>query len=206
MGLYARWILPRLLEKSMSNPAFQNIRKTLLARANGKILEIGIGSGLNLPLYPPHVRELTAIDTNEGFSHLLKKRIAASKMDVHHVTGSVESLPFADKSFDTIVSTWTLCSIENIDRALKELHRVLAPNGVLLFVEHGIGVDVKTKLLQHAVTPFWKLYKGGCRLNRDMKAAIEGGGFTFETYREYDLPGIKRLTRRTYEGVAYKAK
>ncbi len=201
MGLYSHFIVPRLLEKSMSDPIFTTIRKDLLAHAKGDVLEIGIGSGLNLAEYPSNITELTAIDSNAGFDPFLQKRIATSKINVHHLVASAEELPFADNAFNTVVSTWTFCSIENLDKALQEIRRVLTPDGKLLFVEHGLDDNRITRLLQHCLTPFWKRSMGGCHLNRDMKSIIESHGFLFDEYREYNVPGISRIARHMCQGI-----
>lgn len=202
MGFYSLFILPRLLEKSMSNPALQRIRKELLAHAKGDVLEIGMGSGLNLPEYSTHVTTITAVDTNPGFDPLLQVRITASIIPVTHVIAPAEKLPFPDGTFDCVVSTWTLCSIQDVDSALQEVRRVLKPNGKLLFAEHGLSDNPKTQRLQHFVTRFWKIYKGGCHLDRDIKLILTRNGFTFDDYHEFNIPGVKRITCRTYQGIA----
>lgn len=204
MGLYSRFILPRLLEKSMSSPTLASIRRNLLTHATGRVLEIGIGSGLNLPAYPSRLKSLTAVDMNPGFAFLVKERITSSGIKVEHIVADIERLPFADDAFDTVVSTWTLCSVKNTSNALREIRRVLKPHGKLLFVEHGLSSDKTTQRLQRLMTPFWKMYKGGCRLDRNIAALLTAEGFILTTCKEFDLPTTKRLTRYTYQGIAIK--
>src|SRR5579871_5169813 len=138
MGFYSRVIFPRLVEFVMRGINLTELRKALLAGASGDVLEIGFGSGLNLPYYPPAVRKLTTVDANPGMSPLAQKRIASSPIKVNHRVLDAEKLPFANSSFDTVVSTWTLCSIADIDQALREIHRVMKPEGRFLFIEHGL--------------------------------------------------------------------
>lgn len=135
MNIYSQKAFPFLLDRIMSKPFLTEQRRKILAMAQGKILEIGFGTGLNLSEYPENVQTITTIDINAGMNSLAKKRIKKSKITVNHYIGSVERMPFDDKSFDTVVSTWTLCSIYRIEKALMEIRRVLKKNGKLIFIE-----------------------------------------------------------------------
>lgn len=132
MGLYSRYIYHRMIERILSIPSVTKYRKEILLEVKGNILEIGFGTDLNLPCYPKHVREITVLDTNEEMSSLAEKRIQQSQINVRFNLLSAEVLPFEDESFDTIVSTFTFCSIENIDSAINEFYRILKPDGAFI--------------------------------------------------------------------------
>ncbi|MCY7322645.1 MAG: class I SAM-dependent methyltransferase, partial [Phormidesmis sp. CAN_BIN36] len=137
MNPYYQFLLPRLLDWSMSDEPFSHYRSNLLSQVTGDTLEIGFGTGLNLSYYPADLKALTAIDANPGMNVLAERRIRASKIAVDHQVLNGESLPIADNRFDSVVSTWTLCSIAKVEQALREVHRVLKPGGRFFFVEHG---------------------------------------------------------------------
>ncbi|HCC83386.1 TPA: SAM-dependent methyltransferase [Candidatus Uhrbacteria bacterium] len=204
MSLYSRFILPKILDKSMSDPALKSIRRNLLANAAGNILEIGFGSGVNLPEYPASTKEITAVDTNPGFAKLINKQFASSSIKVNHVVASMENLPFPDATFDTVISTWTLCSVTDVDQALEEIKRVLKPEGKFLFIEHGLNNNKRTAWLQNATNWFSKLRYGGCNLNRQIPAILKRHDLAINEYREFDIAQKELLTRHTYQGIAHK--
>ena len=205
MGFYSRVIFPRLVDFVMRGPHLTELRKALLAGASGEILEIGFGSGLNLPHYPPAVRKLTAIDANPGMSALAQKRIAVSSIKVDQRVLDAERLPFAQRSFDTVVSTWTLCSIADIDQALREIHRVLKPEGRFLFIEHGLSAEPAIQKWQHRLTPLQKKMADGCHLDRDIAAIIARNGFKIAHLDRFYMKGAPRIAGFTYQGAALKA-
>jgi len=173
MSLYTQMILPRLLDWAMSDPALARYRQEVLAGTEGEVLEIGFGTGLNLPYYRDRIQKITTIDANPGMGKIAQKRIQAARITVEHRVLNGENLPMADCTFDSVVSTWTLCSIAKVEQALKEIHRVLKPGGKFFFVEHGLSDDPKVQVWQHRLTPFQKVIADGCHLDRSIKALIE---------------------------------
>ena len=153
MSLYSRLIFPRLCDWTMRNPRMERLRREVLAEANGEILEIGFGTGLNLEHYPEHVRHLTAVDPGVGMARIARRRIERSHIDVDLRVQTAEELPFEDASFDCVVSTWTLCSIREARRAVARFGRVLRPGGQFLFLEHGLGDDPGVQRWQRRLTP-----------------------------------------------------
>jgi SAM-dependent methyltransferase len=204
MGLYSRVLFPRGLDWLMSRPPFPDIRQALLAQVGGKVLEVGFGTGLNLPHYPSHIHELTTVDPNPGMNSVAQRRIKASPIVVRSHMLHGEQLPMADESFDTVVSTWTLCSIENVERALRELRRVLKPDGRYVFIEHGLSDDPKVQRWQHLLTPLQKIYADGCHLNRNMREIIQQQGFSIVELEQFYLDRAPKSQGYMYRGVATK--
>ena len=171
--------------------------------ATGRVLEIGIGSGSNLPHYGSKVSHLTAIDPLEELWK--KRRLDLSKLgfDVNYLKGSAEEIPAEDGSFDTVVSTFTLCSVDDIDKVLEEIHRVLKPGGKLIFSEHGKSPETGTARWQNILNPAWKRISGGCNLNRDIPAMMKKNGFRTDHICTQYMPGW-RLTSYSYWGSALK--
>jgi ubiquinone/menaquinone biosynthesis C-methylase UbiE len=202
MGFYAERILPRLLDKSLDRAEFATLRRAALADVRGEILEIGFGTGLNLPHYPATVRRLTAVDSSAGMSKLARQRIAASAIAVDQRVLDGARLPFADDSFDTVVSTFTLCSIGEVQGALRELRRVLKPGGRFHFVEHGLSDDPGVQRWQHRLTPVQRLVAGGCHLDRDIAALIAGAGFSFAGLEHSAIDNLPGLAGYCYRGLA----
>ena len=188
----------------MDKPYIKEGRKNILKNVSGEILEIGFGTGLNIPHYPHSVTKLTIIDKNPGMNKQAQERISASKIKVDNKVLNGEELPFEDESFDSVVSTFTLCSIQNIDKSLKEIHRVLNTNGKFFFQEHGLANEPKIRKWQNRLNPFQKVWADGCNLNRDIKSLIENAGFNITEHKNYFLEkGLKTHTFM-YEGIACK--
>ena len=188
----------------MDKPYIKEGRKNILKNVSGEVLEIGFGTGLNLPLYPPSVTKLTIIDKNPGMNKQAQERISASKIEVDNKVLNGEELPFENESFDSVVSTFTLCSIKDIDKSLKEFYRVLKPNGKYFFQEHGLANDSKIRKWQKRLNPVQKIRADGCNLNRDIKSLIENNGFSITEMKNYFLEkGLKTHTFM-YEGIACK--
>jgi len=204
MGFYSRRILPRLIDLLMSNPAMHAERALLLRNAHGKTLEVGFGTGLNMPHYPAGTQTLAAIDANPGMSPLARRRIRESGIRVEHRVLNVERLPMEDASFDTVVSTWTLCSIADVERALAEVRRVLKPGGRFLFIEHGLSDDPRVSKWQHRLTPLQKRIADGCHLDRDIEGLIRAQGLEFESLRRFYMDKLPRTGGYTYQGIAVK--
>lgn len=186
----------------MSGPDFAEYRKQVLGEARGEVLEIGFGTGLNLAYYPRSVQKISTVDPNPGMNSLALKKIKASQIPVEQHIMSSEQLPFADGSFDTIVSTWTLCSIGNVEQALREIRRVLKPEGRFLFIEHGLSPDPKVQVWQHRLTPLQKRLAAGCHFDRNIKQLIEQQGFHFQSLKEFYVKDSPKYSGYMYQGSA----
>ena len=186
----------------MRAPRFQEQREHALASVSGKVLEIGFGTGLNLPHYPSTVTWLTAIEPG----HLLDKRVADRSanlaMPVEIFRYRAEALPWEDQRFDYAVSTWTLCTIGDPLRALREVRRVLKPGGKFVFLEHGRSDDPKVAKWQTILNPLQRVFACGCNLNRRIDRLIEDGGFTVEQLDRFVMDGLPRPGADMYRGVA----
>ncbi len=172
MGFYSRVIFPRLCELALGRPFVAEHRRKLLAGAHGEILEIGIGTGLNLPHYPRHVRKITAIDPNPGMHRKALARINQSGIEVIHRLIGGEALPLPDGAFDCVVSTFTLCSIAEVDRALAEIYRVLKPGGQFLFLEHGLSPEPSVQKWQRRLNRLQRLLADNCHLDRNIRQLV----------------------------------
>lgn len=204
MNLYSQIIFPRLLDWSMSSASQGSFRQSLLSHVKGDILEIGFGTGLNLPYYPSQVEKITVVEPNAGMGALAKKRIAESGIQIDHHLLKGESLPFADSTFDTVVSTWTLCSIQYVQQALREVKRVLKPEGSFLFIEHGLSPEIDVQIWQNRLTPVQKFFSEGCHLNRNIQALIEEQGLVCVNLKRFYMEYVCNAIGYTYQGIAKK--
>jgi ubiquinone/menaquinone biosynthesis C-methylase UbiE len=204
MGFYSEKILPYLLDWSLSASYLAKYRQEILADVKGEVLEIGFGTGLNLSYYPEHLHKIVTVDANPAVHALAEKRIQASSITVDHRVLNGENLPMADGSFDCAVSTWTLCSITNVEQALKEIYRVLKPGGKYFFIEHGLSNEPKVQVWQNRLTPLQKIIAGGCHLNRNIRQLVEN---QFETVNleEFYIEEEAKIIGYSYKGVATKA-
>jgi len=201
MGLYRKFVLPHLIDLSMKNPGSTKCRAEIIPKASGRVLEVGIGSGLNFPFYGAGVTQVWGIDPSAELLAMAESKAAALRYPVELLRGSGEELPLESASVDTVVLTWTLCSIPNPARALQELRRVLKPGGAVLFAEHGLAPDPTVRAWQARLNPLWKRIAGGCNMNRKIDELIAGAGFSITELRTSYLPGPPILTY-TYEGIA----
>jgi ubiquinone/menaquinone biosynthesis C-methylase UbiE len=201
MGFYSDVILPRLCDLAMRNKQLLPFRERVIGAAEGRVLEIGVGSGMNLPFYRPPVREVLALEPAPRLVTMARSASHASSMPVSFLEASAEAIPLDEHSVDTIVTTWTLCSIPQAATALAEMRRVLRPGGKLLFVEHGRAPDASVRWWQDRLTPVWRSISGGCHLNRPIQAMIEGAGFRIDRIETGYMPGPKPMTFM-YEGGA----
>ena len=200
MAFYNEVILPRLCHLVMRNRHLMPYRRRVVGSARGRVLEVGAGSGLNLPFYGASVGEVLALEPAPQLI-AIARRAAGTFVPVTFIEGSAEAIPLDDKSVDTVVTTWTLCTIPQAVVALTEMRRVLRPSGRLVFVEHGLAPEEQVQRWQHRVTPLWRRMSGGCHLNRPIRAMIEAGGFRLERLETGYMPGLKFMNF-TYEGGA----
>ncbi|NEQ20663.1 MAG: class I SAM-dependent methyltransferase [Microcoleus sp. SIO2G3] len=203
MGFYSQVIAPRLLDWGMSDPSLALYRREVLSDVQGEVLEIGFGSGINLSYYPEHLQQLVTVDANPGMNVLAEKRIESSNIRVDNRVLNGENLPMADNTFDSVVSTWTLCSIANVEQALKEIYRVLKPGGRFFFIEHGLSDDPKVQVWQNRLNPINKAIAVGCNLNRNIKALVEAQ-FKNVTIEQFYAPESPKVSGYMYKGVASK--
>lgn len=202
MGLYGDCIFPRLMDYLMRGLHFQKERKEALASAFGEVLEIGFGTGLNIPHYPKAVRSLTAIDPENMLSGRVEQRIAEARIPVRRQSLSAERLPFGESCFDCVVSTWTLCTISKLDAALREVRRVLRPGGKFIFLEHGRSDDTRTAKWQDRLNPVQRVFGCGCNLNRKIDICIQEAGMEIVRLDRFRMPGVPRLGGEMYRGAA----
>ncbi len=202
MGFYAKHILPRFCDLAMRNPESARLRAEWVPRARGAVLEVGFGSGLNLPFYSAEVKRLYGLDPSPELLEMAAKRALASPLELDLLTQPAEDpLPLDDRSIDTVVLTWTLCSIPDPDKALQQIRRVLKPEGKLIFLEHGLAPDPGTARWQNRLTPVWARISGGCRLNLKIDDVIRSAGFRIGEFRATYLAGPHLITY-TYQGIA----
>ncbi|MDX0457107.1 methyltransferase domain-containing protein [Sinorhizobium medicae] len=200
MGIYSDVILPKLCDLSMRNVRLHPYRKRVVGAADGRVLEIGSGSGLNLPFYRRDVREILALEPDPALL-AMARRVPHTEIPVNFMEASAEAILLDDNSIDTVVTTWTLCTIPGAAAALTEMRRVLRPRGKLLFVEHGLSPDRGVRWWQDRLTPIWGRISGGCHLNRPIRSIIENGGFRIDRIETGYMQGPKPMTFM-YEGSA----
>jgi ubiquinone/menaquinone biosynthesis C-methylase UbiE len=205
MGFYETHILPHFINVAMNTKAMQDERRRCLEGVTGSVLEVGFGTGLNLPYYPGTVTKLVGVDPSETSAKLARKRIAASPFPVEIVGLSAERIPVADVSFESIVSTFTLCSIPDVTTALREMRHALRPGGRLYFVEHGLAEDFRVQRWQKRLNPVQKRIFGGCQLDKPISALIEQAGFEIERLETGYLKGAPKFGGFLYRGVATRA-
>jgi SAM-dependent methyltransferase len=205
MGLYGRFIFPWVLDHAMRRPPLAAQRAVVLADARGEVLEIGFGSGLNLPHYPPGVTRVVAVEPNPRVSDRARERIERAKMpvDVAGLRADGE-LPFDAGRFDTALSTWTMCTIPDVAAALREVHRVLKPGGRLLFVEHGLAPDARVRRWQRRLNPVIRFLGQGCNLDRDIEGLVRRSPLSVERCETFYLPETPKIGGYTYRGSALK--
>lgn len=199
-NFYDDHILPHAIDAICGLPTFERGRAEIVPQASGRVLEVGIGTGRNLPYYrPEQIKCLCGIDP--GLHPKAGKRAKAAGLEITPMPLSAEKIPVDDHSFDCVVSTFTLCTIPDVGAALAEMRRVLAPGGKLLFLEHGAAPDPGVRRWQDRITPFWKPLAGGCNLNRQISDLIGAAGFKIESLDHRYHPGPRFLTY-LYSGVA----
>ncbi len=202
MGLYNKYLLPKVIDWACRQNSSRKQREKVIPYANGNVLEIGIGSGLNLPFYnKENVKHLTAIDPSIEIWNQNKFNIKNLPFDVDFIKASAENIPAHNNCFDTVVITYTLCSISDTIAAFDEIKRVLKTNGQLLFCEHGKAPDKSTQKWQNFINPVWKILGGGCTLNKNIPSIIQNNGFKINKMDVMYIPGWKPASFN-YWGIA----
>jgi ubiquinone/menaquinone biosynthesis C-methylase UbiE len=201
MTFYNDHVLPHVINLAMRNRELRPYRERVISHAEGRVLEVGCGSGLNLPFYGTRVQEIVGLEPSARLTAMARRAVERSRASVRFIEGSAEVIPIESGSIDTVVTTWTLCSIADPARALAEMRRVLKPAGQLLFVEHGLAPESNVRQWQHRLTPVWKKIGGGCHLDRPIGALIEGAGFGIRQLETGYMKGPKPMTFM-YEGRA----
>ena len=193
MSFYERVVFPWMNDRFVGpNRAVQQLREEVLAPARGDVVEVGFGTGLNLPHYPEGVTSITAVEPSEGMLARARERSASSNVRVDVVHHAGERLPLDDATFDTAVLVLTLCSVRDPDAVLSELHRVLKRDGLLLVLEHGLAPDSGVAKWQHRLNPLQNVIACGCNLDRDVQLLVERNGFRFESIRQFYMPRTPR--------------
>jgi ubiquinone/menaquinone biosynthesis C-methylase UbiE len=199
---YSQVIVPLLCDFGLDRPSVAKYRRELLSHASGHILEIGLGTGLNLAHYPKQVHKITTVDPNVGMYRRAQRRITQTAIEVDQRVLSSERLPFAENCFDCVVSTFTLCSIDNVSKALSEVHRVLKPGGKFLFLEHGLSPEPNIQKWQRRLNGLQIRLGGGCHQDRNMKELIAAQPFSSAKIEEFYLDKVPRTHGYIYRGIA----
>ena len=205
MGFYERKILPKFLDMMIKTSEYEKLRREALVPARGRLLDIGFGSGLNVAYYPKEVTSVVGIDPNPGVEKLARQRMSAATMPVEFQIGSGESLPFKDGSFDTVVTTLTLCTIDDVETALREARRMLASDGRYVLFEHGLSDEGKVQKWQRRLNGINMKMLGHCRVNRPISKLVTDAGFKFQNSKEFWLPGAPKFAGWMTIGVAVPA-
>jgi ubiquinone/menaquinone biosynthesis C-methylase UbiE len=200
--LYRRFVLPRLIDWAMRRDDATRLRRLFVPKAVGVVLEIGIGSGLNLPFYTSAVTRLYGLDPSGELIELARRRASAMAFPVEFFNQGAEQIPLGERSVDTVVVTWSLCSVDDPAVVLTEIRRVLKPGGRFIFVEHGLSPDDGVRKWQNRLTPVWRRCAGGCHLNRPMDTLIRNAGFAVADLRTEYVPGPRPMTFM-FEGIAH---
>jgi ubiquinone/menaquinone biosynthesis C-methylase UbiE len=205
MGFYSHFILPRMLDAAMSTKPIRYQRRKVVPRAEGRVLEVGFGAGHNLPYYDASkVSHIWALEPAKEMRERAAERVAASPIRLEFLDLPGEQIPLDSESADTILITYTLCSIPDVMAALGQMRRVLKPSGRMIFCEHGEAPDENVRKWQRRLTPTWKAIGGGCHLNRAIPKLIRDGGFHVDDIETMYLPGTPRFAGFNYWGSATK--
>jgi len=203
MGFYENRVLPFMINKACAGPPILKQREKVVPGAEGRVLEVGMGSGINLPYYDPaRVEFVWGLEPSEGMRRLAAERIEAAPFEVKLLDLPGESIPLDDASVDTVLLTFTLCTIPDFRAALAQMRRVLKPGGKLLFCEHGEAPDESVRKWQNRINPVWKRIAGGCNLNRPIPRCLEEAGFVVHDLETLYLPNTPRIAAFNYWGRA----
>lgn len=193
MGIYHKYVLPRLIDFVMEDKYLSPLREKLLSQTKGIVAEIGFGAGANLPFYPKNIEKLYAVDNHPDILKRAKKKILAAPFLVETVLASISHVPLEKQSVDFVVSTFTLCSVQNSIDVLREVKRILKPRGEFLFLEHGLAPDKKIQLWQNRLTPIQKKIGGGCHLNRNILGLLADGCWDVTQQKRFYVEGIPKI-------------
>jgi ubiquinone/menaquinone biosynthesis C-methylase UbiE len=205
MGFYEKHLLPYIVNVAMNTKAMNDERRRCLENVKGAVLEVGFGTGLNLPHYPRTVTKVVGVDPSDASARLARKRIAASPFPVEIIGVSAERISVADASFESVVSTFTLCTIPDVASALLEMRRALRPGGRFYFVEHGRAEDPNVERWQERLNAMEQTIFGGCHLTRPISALIQQAGFEIERLEHSYLKGAPKFAGFLYRGVATRS-
>lgn len=205
MSIYEQHILPHLINCACGSPPIKNLRQQIVPRCYGKVLEIGMGSGLNLPFYnEQNVEFVWGLEPSHGMRKKASKNLDHSNIDVKWLDLPSEEIPLESKSVDSILLTFCLCTIQDTETALAEMHRVLKSDGKLFFAEHGLSHDLKIAKWQNRITPTWKKFSGGCHLNRPIDKMISESHFKINSIEQFYQRNIPKTAGFIYIGEARK--
>ena len=203
MSLYDKYILPRMLNCACSSKPMVYQRQKIVPLAEGDVLEVGIGSGLNLPFYDKSkVNKIWGLDPSKELNRMASKVAAEENLEIDFLISGAEHIPLPDDHVDTILITYTMCTIPEVEQANEEMKRVLKPGGKMIFCEHGKAPDPNIHKWQNRINPLWKKIAGGCNLNRDIPALIKTSGFKLENLETMYLPSTPKIAGYNYWGYA----
>ena len=203
MSLYDKYILPSFLNCACGSKPINYQRQKVVPMAGGIILEVGIGSGLNIPFYDrAKVEKLIGLDPSPELNAMAQKMADQHDLEVEFLLSGAENIPLPDDHVDTVLVTYTMCTIPDALSANKEMLRVLKPGGRMIFCEHGLAPDAKVSKWQSRIDPFWGKIAGGCHLNRDIPELIRSSGFQIQTMDEMYLPSTPKFAGYNYWGIA----
>ena len=202
MGFYEKRVLPRIINFACGMTTLHAYRERACADLEGRVVEVGFGSGLNIPFYPDTVAHVTAVEPGDGGWRLAHKRVVGTRVPISRADIDAARLPFEDDSFDSALSTWTLCTIPDVEGALAEVRRVLKPGGTLHFIEHGLSPETTIARKQHRFNGLQKKLFGGCHLDRPIADLITGAGFTIKELDNFYEKGAPKFMAYDYLGVA----
>ena len=203
MSFYDKYILPHFLNCACGTKPIQYQREKVVPLATGLVLEIGIGSGLNIPFYnTAKVTRVLGLDPSEELNRMARKVAEEKGLAVEFILGGAEAIALPDNHVDTVLVTYTMCTIPQVAEANKEINRVLKPKGKLIFCEHGLAPDANIAKWQNRIDPYWGKIAGGCHLNRNIPALISAAGFTIESMEQMYLPSTPKFAGYNYWGTA----